>query len=253
MLHVRRVLVFAVASIKTGFSHHFRYVLPCMPFAYVWISSFARDFRPVFLESKSSPTKLSKLRFSDRAKRNSRGITVAFGLFGWFVLSSLSNFPHSLSYFNAFAGGGKHGAEHLINSNIDWGQDLLHLANGKTQFGDGDTDRFYLAFYNSYDPLDLQPNAFLRWPFDSEMADAGRIPNVPDGYYAISVNLLYEFPWFLHGEGDELYHLDPRPMAHLHELEPVMFVGHSIRVFSAQQVRDAYASSTAEASRQSSF
>ena len=39
----------------------------------------------------------------------------------------MSVFPHSLSYFNEIAGGPLGGAEHLLHSNLDWGQDLVQL------------------------------------------------------------------------------------------------------------------------------
>src|SRR5437773_734910 len=34
---------------------------------------------------------------------------------------------NSLSYFNEMAGGPENGAAHLLDANIDWGQDLLEL------------------------------------------------------------------------------------------------------------------------------
>ena len=39
----------------------------------------------------------------------------------------LSIHPHYLAYFNAVSGGPDRGAEHLIDSNLDWGQDLVNL------------------------------------------------------------------------------------------------------------------------------
>jgi hypothetical protein len=38
------LIIFAVASGKAGFSEHFRYVLPCFPFVFVWLSQAARYF-----------------------------------------------------------------------------------------------------------------------------------------------------------------------------------------------------------------
>ena len=35
--------------------------------------------------------------------------------------------PHYLAYFNTVSGGPAHGSEHLIDSNLDWGQDLVGL------------------------------------------------------------------------------------------------------------------------------
>ncbi len=45
----------------------------------------------------------------------------------WSAGSSLRHDPHNLSYFNELVGGPRQGHHHLLDSNIDWGQDLLPL------------------------------------------------------------------------------------------------------------------------------
>lgn len=48
-------------------------------------------------------------------------------LLGWYITSSLSSFPHYLSYFNELAGGTKNGYKYAVDSNYDWGQDFYRL------------------------------------------------------------------------------------------------------------------------------
>lgn len=43
------------------------------------------------------------------------------------VGSALSTYPHTLSYFNETIGGPLYGAKHLLDANIDWGQDVTFL------------------------------------------------------------------------------------------------------------------------------
>lgn len=62
--------------------------------------------------------KLSTLKFR---YKNILGII----LLGWYIGIALLIFPHYLPYFNEFAGG--KGYDILIDSNIDWGQDLKGL------------------------------------------------------------------------------------------------------------------------------
>ncbi|MEK6808357.1 MAG: glycosyltransferase family 39 protein, partial [Nanoarchaeota archaeon] len=45
----------------------------------------------------------------------------------WYALSSISIYPDSLAYFNELVGGPKNGPKYLLDSNIDWGQDLKGL------------------------------------------------------------------------------------------------------------------------------
>jgi hypothetical protein len=49
------------------------------------------------------------------------------GSFSWFMASSLWIYPHSLSYFNEAIGGPCNGPDHLLGSNLDWGQDLKYV------------------------------------------------------------------------------------------------------------------------------
>lgn len=99
------VAVLAAVSSQTGFNHHVRYVLPAAPFACVATGKLAGYF-------------------DRRSPRSSVAVVV---LFLWAAVSSLSAYPHSLSYFNELAGGPDRGYEHLQDSNIDWGQDLTFL------------------------------------------------------------------------------------------------------------------------------
>jgi 4-amino-4-deoxy-L-arabinose transferase-like glycosyltransferase len=47
----------------------------------------------------------------------------------WLLGATLYIHPHYLSYFNELAGGPRHGSRFLADSNLDWGQDLLRLAD----------------------------------------------------------------------------------------------------------------------------
>ena len=68
----------------------------------------------------------------------------------WAVVSSLLVYPHSLSYFNELAGGPAHGSEHLLDSNIDWGQDLLYLRDWLKEHPEARP--LQLAYFGYFDP-----------------------------------------------------------------------------------------------------
>lgn len=162
---------------------------------------------------------------------------VALTLLLWSVGSSICTHPHSLAYFNEFAGGADNGPAHLINSNVDWGQDLLLLEDW---INEQPVDApVHLAFFNYYNPFDLQIRNAVEWPFPAAEHDEPR--EVPDGMYAISVNLLYEYPWDVRAVDGKHYRIDNRPLGHLRNTEPVGRAGYSIRIYSAEQVRAAYA------------
>ncbi|MDQ7054800.1 MAG: glycosyltransferase family 39 protein [candidate division KSB1 bacterium] len=45
----------------------------------------------------------------------------------WYLGSALWIHPHYLAYFNEFIGGPSQGYRYMLSSNLDWGQELLHL------------------------------------------------------------------------------------------------------------------------------
>ncbi|WP_197526304.1 ArnT family glycosyltransferase [Botrimarina colliarenosi] len=117
------IVIFFTASLKTGINEHTRYVLPALPFLFIWTGRLTS-----FIDVSQSGT-TSHLSF--RSTASSTRVVPAFTLMvlaAWLVTSSCWIFPHSLSFFNEFAGGPLNGANHLLGSNLDWGQDLTYLA-----------------------------------------------------------------------------------------------------------------------------
>ena len=99
------IAMFLLLTSQSGLSLHSRYVLPLLPFAFVWVSKVARAFDCGHV-----------------------GIACLVSVcLGWTVGSSLYCYPHSLSYFNELVGGPRNGYRHLALSNSSWQQDLLHL------------------------------------------------------------------------------------------------------------------------------
>jgi hypothetical protein len=96
-------LVFLSVSSQTGFNHHFRYVIPGLPFLFVFASSLARAYA--------------------NGHRVVLGLTLGLTLCT-FAATTVS-LPYCVSFFNSLATclGGGHRV--LTNSNVDWGQDLL--------------------------------------------------------------------------------------------------------------------------------
>src|SRR3989344_5715028 len=47
----------------------------------------------------------------------------------WLLTETLMVFPYYLTYFNQLAGGPSGGHRYVVDSNLDWGQDLKRLAD----------------------------------------------------------------------------------------------------------------------------
>ncbi|OYW22469.1 MAG: hypothetical protein B7Z55_04585, partial [Planctomycetales bacterium 12-60-4] len=94
-----------MVSACSGFSCHFRYILPALPFLFVWISQAA-------------------LIAHRLASWHAMLVTA---LFGAVVVESACAYPHSMSFFNALAGGPARGSEWMLSSSFYWGQDMHDL------------------------------------------------------------------------------------------------------------------------------
>ena len=67
----------------------------------------------------------------------------------WYIISSASIFPHYLAYFNELIGGPGQGYKYLVDSNLDWGQDLKGLKRYMDAHG---IARVWLSYFGSASP-----------------------------------------------------------------------------------------------------
>jgi hypothetical protein len=185
------VAILVLVSSQTGFSVHFRYVLPMFPFVFVWISRVA--------------------------ELNRRWRIAALGTVLLSIASSLSVWPHGLSYFNELAGGPKNGHAHLLGSSLDWGQDLLYLSEWIAQHPEAHGMKGACVGPTPPELVGLEAGSppHLRRRDDGSIdPESGPQP----GWHAVSVNLLREtrYEYFLEfqpvaiaGYSIYIYHLEP--------------------------------------------
>ncbi|MBC7251817.1 MAG: phospholipid carrier-dependent glycosyltransferase, partial [Anaerolineae bacterium] len=111
------------------FSHlniGYRHLLPALPFAFVYVSQrisskfLLADAKPRILNSK--PGTLNPKPGTLNLKQVVGGLLAA-----WYLISAVLIYPDYLTYFNELAGGSSNGYRWLVDSNLDWGQDLPGL------------------------------------------------------------------------------------------------------------------------------
>lgn len=154
--------------------------------------------------------------------------TAVVGLVCWFVGSSLWIYPHSLSYFNESIGGPLNGAEHLLGSNLDWGQDMITLQ--RFLLSSRDPASVHFDYYGMLDPGDLLDPSLVKRPLNSDAT--GRIRSRCDKhFYAVSANVYYGYPWiarsFCAGVNQSHENRNERWLPK----EPVVMAGYSILIF----------------------
>ncbi|MCH2202187.1 MAG: hypothetical protein MK102_09460 [Fuerstiella sp.] len=133
---------------------------------------------------------------------------------------SLRHHPNHIAYFNEWSDGPNGGRLHLIDSNVDWGQGLIQLAEYTEQNArklDG------LVYFGTGVPTD--------WG----LASSPLPPDLPEpGRYGVSVNFLMGRPHSIR-DRDGSTAIDFAKYSYFRYLEPQAQIGASICVFEVSQ------------------
>jgi hypothetical protein len=184
-LPVSMVILFA-SSMFSSIDIGYRNIVPVLPFAFVYVSKAVTRIRG----------HLAQLLF------------LLLSL--WYVVGTVMISPHYLAYFNETIGGPANGYRYLVDSNLDWGQDLKNLKKYMDARGVGE---IYLSYFGTADPAYY---GIGYRPLPDAPPDADAAP----AYYAIGATNLQG----VYGQGSGASHW-------LAQYQPVDKVGYSIFVY----------------------
>lgn len=228
------LLLLAFVSSQTGFSVHARYVIPALPFFLVWTCKVARAF---------------SRKVKEAAPKSSRAVRLtALVLLTWSAASALWCYPHPIAYFNGLTAvlptsaapirpsvGGQspgvwlkarrfldagplNGPRHLLDSNVDWNQDLF---------------RFERWCEKHPEITEISTSLTSGYPVGkTSIPSTGSVPTyAPEpGWHAVSVTYLYgrlpQYRYLLSFEPEAvigytiyIYHITPEEIARYKKLE----------------------------------
>ena len=191
--------VYFGACLLSPYNIGYRHLLPVLPLLFIFVGRLA------CIEWRRS----QKLTWA-------AGIAVV-----WLVVGSLQIRPHYLTFFNELVGGPDRGYKVLLDSNLNWGQELIELRDYLARENIASVKLSYLgtadpgAYGIVYEPLPGFP--YHQWQADNipEM-----LLNPPNGVYAISATNLQG----LNLKNRDLY-------IRFRERKPDAIVGHSIFVY----------------------
>jgi hypothetical protein len=233
------VVILLTMSLLTDINLGLRYVLAILPYVFIstgkvvpWCSSLGKPWRWV----------------AGGFIGGSLGLTIA---------ASAWIHPSYLAYFNWASGGPDRIPPRLIDSNLDWGQDLVAL---QRWWRDNIPDQpIGLAYFGQINPSifamrgepfrwflpPARAGTISRMPGASDPRLEGPAPKLTPGYYAVSATLLYGLPWRLYDP------MDPRivpaawaPVWNAHgfhaygyfrRFTPIKRIGHSFYVYRLTQ------------------
>jgi len=180
-------MLYAVTSLFSTVNIGYRHLLPMLPFVYIGIGYYTRRM-------------VSRLqRHESRVISHVPRVMVLSALV-WLLIGTLGISPHYLTFFNEIAGGPDNGYKYLVDSNLDWGQNLWDL---KTWMLKNDHDHVYYAHYSPARPqayginadfLPPDPRAVTFTPWHPQPGLYAIGATVLQGPYAPEINT---YAWFL--------------------------------------------------------
>jgi hypothetical protein len=194
------VVVYLALTLGRGLQIGHRHLLPTLPF--------------LFVASGEAAAAVARWR------RPSGAVLVAL-LGTWYAVGTLANHPHHLAYFNEIAGGPKEGWRFLVDSNLDWGQDLKRLKQWMDAHGVAEVK---LSYFGSASP------SF--YGIHGERLPGYAAPHPPRITREIRPGDIVAVS-ATHLQGVYLEPRDRRLMERLRRLEPLGRAGRSIFVFRA--------------------
>jgi hypothetical protein len=117
---------------------------------------------------------------------------VVFGLLlAWHAVEALRIAPDFLAYFNELAGGPARGYQHLVDSSLDWGQDLPPLKQWLDHEGLQGPGHppVYLSYFGNARPAYYGIDA-VELPGFPDLTPRRRPPRLTGGVYCISATTL---------------------------------------------------------------
>ncbi len=137
----------------------------------------------------------------------------------WQAFSVISVYPHFLAYFNESISGPSNGYKYVVDSNLDWGQDLKRLKNWVEE---NSIEIIYVDYFGGSSPKYILGTKFAPWWGDRNAEE------FPKGnYLAVSASFLQG------GRGKAILTL-PQSSGYYRWLDnytPVTTIGHSIFIY----------------------
>ena len=197
-------LLYAVSSLFSSVNIGYRHLLPLLPFLYIGIGvqgvrSMEYGLGSSKRESRITNHELRITNYKSHITHHPLPLTSYSLLLAWLIIGTVSLTPNFLTFFNGIAGGSRGGCRYLVDSNLDWGQNLWDLRQWMTEHGEA---HVYYAHYSparldvygidaTYLPPDPRAGNFAPWNPAPGLYAIGA--TVLQGPYAPDVNT---YAWF---------------------------------------------------------
>ncbi len=193
------IAVYWAFSLKSNLNIGVRHLLPVFPFTFVLVAKTTVQWiKPPLLNLKRTFLAILLL---------------------WEAVSVLAVYPHFIAYFNELVGGPSKGYIYVVDSNLDWGQDLKRLAKWVEK---NNIDKIYVDYFGGADTRYYLKDKYRPWQGTN---NPEKLPK--NSWLAVSATPLQG------GRGIPAPHFDQPSGFYLwlNKYNPVTVIGHSIFVY----------------------
>jgi len=211
-----------------------RHLLPVYPFTIMLVSGqiagLVKSLKSTFVPSSGRGKVNLRPELMSRESQNYKSKVknffqkfyvlrfVILVLLAWYIWESLSIYPYYLTYFNQMVGGPQGGYRYVVDSNLDWGQDLKRLAQWREK---NDIETIYLDYFGWADQQYYLQHDWI-WTVSGRFKSAADFlrENPQGGYLVVSAN------YYMNSRGDA-----DKSYAWLDAYKPITIIGNSIFVW----------------------
>lgn len=172
------IALYWISSVTSPLNIGIRHVLPTFPFIYMLVSKKLAEWVEMHIVANPKNMAMTIVELLRRFIFSLPKYGILAALMLWLILGTIMTYPHFLSFYNELAGGTRNGYKIAVDSNYDWGQDLLRLRNFVEK---NDIEKIAVDYFGGGNPQYYLGNKYESWWSAKGPAS---------GYFAISATFL---------------------------------------------------------------
>lgn len=212
------VIIYSIFSIRSPLNIGYRHLTVIIPLIYILTADQIKKWWWGVKNNVDSQSIFSLLINFNQIKKIGIKTILILILIMWYIIEALIISPHFIAYFNEFVGGAKNGYKYVVDSNLDWGQDLKRLAKFVEE---NNINKIKLDYFGGGSPTYYLQEKFEHWQSAKGQPET-------NSWLAVSLTFLQNSQ----GKPVPGFHINPKDTYNwLKDKNPTARIGYSIFVY----------------------
>jgi len=212
------VIIYSIFSIRSPLNIGYRHLTVIIPLIYILTADQIKKWWLGVKNNVDSQSIFSLLINFNQIKKIGIKTILILILIMWYIIEALIISPHFIAYFNEFVGGAKNGYKYVVDSNLDWGQDLKRLAKFVEE---NNINKIKLDYFGGGSPTYYLQEKFEHWQSAKGQPET-------NSWLAVSLTFLQNSQ----GKPVPGFHINPKDTYNwLKDKNPTARIGYSIFVY----------------------